>query len=65
MEQDTNLAVSLLSMPKGEFQKFVRDSVRKRNLTPIVVRLNRDVLSANQLEAKAAADALRKIGFAD
>lgn len=65
VEQNTHLAASLLSMPKGEFQKFVQENVRKRTLTPIVVRLNRDVLSDDRPKSQAAAAALRKIGFTD
>ena len=65
VDQSGHLAASLLSMPKGEFQKFVQDSVRKRTLTPIMVRLNRDVLSNDQPTSQAASEALRKIGFPD
>lgn len=65
MEQNTDLAASLLSMPKGEFQKFVRDNVRKRTMTPIVVRLNREALSNDLSKSQDAAAALRKIGFPD
>ena len=64
-EQGENLAASLLSMPSKDFQKFVKDSVRSRKLSPIVVRLNRDLLSNDQPTSNAAAAALQKIGFTD
>jgi len=65
IEANEQLATSILSMPSDKFRKFVRDSVKAKQLSPIVVRLNRDLLSNDQSRSKAAAAALRKIGFTD
>ena len=66
MELDhDNLAESVLAMQAGEVPNFVRQSVRSRQLAHMVRDLNRQALSKIEPQSRAAASALRKLGFTE
>lgn len=62
---EDKLALSVLAMPSGDVDGFVKSSVKSRKLTPIVRQLNREALSKREPAAGNARKALRKLGFAE
>ena len=62
---EDSVATALIKMPPSGVARFLRRSLRERNLSITVQRLNREMQSDQGDVAEKAAAALGKLGFVD
>lgn len=55
----------ILAVPPDNVARFIREQTDARRLSPLVRRLNRDLLSGDPSARAMAARALRHLGFVD
>jgi hypothetical protein len=55
----------ILAISSERVAAFIRDQASSRNLTPIVRKLNADLMSEDSTASEMAARALRHLGFVE
>lgn len=56
-------SATIAAMAEHDAQRFMKQTIRNRQLSPLVVRLNHDVLDGDESASRMARKALRRLGF--